>query len=175
MMPRNRAGHEEDARDPVVEESFRLLVGHTQAPRGFHARVMARIAAERPPLRDRLVRWLSPPWQPMWAGELVTAADVAAQEHVFALDDGEIQVTCGWRAAYGHLPATLRVTWHAHLTLPGEFWVRFTHPTDPTCLPVELRLGNTVAGEEEFTAETLGFDPTREPWALAILVKACEP
>jgi hypothetical protein len=175
MMPRNRARREEDARDPVVEEAFSLLARHTQAPQGFHARVMARVAAERLTVRDRLVRWFSPPWQPAWAGELVTAADVAAQEHVFALDDGEIQVTCGWRAAYGHLPATLRVAWHAHLTLPGEFWVRFTHPTDLTRPPVELRLGHTVAGEEEFTAETLGFDPTREPWALAILVKACEP
>jgi hypothetical protein len=35
-------------------------------------------------------------------------------------------------------------------------------------------LGNTVAGEEEFTAATLGFDPTREPWALSILLKAPE-
>jgi hypothetical protein len=175
MIPRNRAGREEDSRDPVVEEAFRLLVRHTQAPQGFHARVMARIAAERSTLRDRLVRWLSPPWQPAWAGEMVTAADVAAQEHVFALDVGEIQVTCGWRAAYGYLPATLRVTWQAHMTLPGDFWVRFTHPTDPTRPPVELRLGNTVAGEEEFPAETLGFDPTRDPWALAILLKAPEP
>jgi hypothetical protein len=135
---------------------------------------MAKVTAERRSFRDRLVRWLSPPWQPTWAGELVTAADVAAQEHTFALDDGDIQVTCGWRAAYGHLPATLRVAWQAHMTLPGDFWVRFTHPTDPTRPPVELRLGKTLAGEEEFTAETLGFDPTREPWALAILVKAFE-
>lgn len=135
---------------------------------------MTRIATESPTLRDRLVRWLSPPWQPTWAGELITAADVAAQEHVFALDDGEIQVTCGWRAAYKNLPATLRVTWQAHMTLAGVFWVRFTHPTDPTRPPVEIRLGNTVAGEEEFTAETLGFDPTRDPWALAILLKAPE-
>jgi hypothetical protein len=60
------------------------------------------------------------------------------------------------------------------MTLPGDFWVRFTHPTDPTRPPVEVRLGNTVAGEEEFNAETLGFDPTREPWALAILLKAPE-
>lgn len=174
MMPKNQAGREVDSRDPIIEEAFSLLVRHTQAPGGFHARVMARVAAERLTYRDRFVRWLSPVWQPAWAGEVVTAADVAAQEHVFALDDGEIQVTCGWRAAYGHLPATLRVAWQAHMTLSGDFWVRFTHPTDPTRPPVELRLGNTVAGEEEFTAETLGFDPTREPWALAILVKAFE-
>ena len=174
MMPYNRAGRAESARDPAVEAAFRRLVRHTHAPQGFHARVMTRIATESPTLRDRLVRWLSPPWQPTWAGELITAADVAAQEHVFALDDGEIQVTCGWRAAYKNLPATLRVTWQAHMTLAGVFWVRFTHPTDPTRPPVEIRLGNTVAGEEEFTAETLGFDPTRDPWALAILLKAPE-
>src|SRR5262245_13985588 len=104
MMSRNRAGREEDSRDPIIEEAFSLLVRHTQAPGGFHARVMARVGAERLTRRDRLVRWLSPVWQPAWAGEVVTAADVAAQEHVFALDDGEIQVTCGWRAAYEHLP-----------------------------------------------------------------------
>ena len=175
MMPHNHEEYEKDARDPVVEETFRLLVQHTRAPRGFHARVMARIAAERPTFRDRLVRWLSPPWQPTWAGEVVTAADISAQEQVFALDDGEIRVTCGWRAAYRNLPATLRVTWHAHLSIPGDFWIRFTHPHDPTRPPVELRLGQTLAGEEEFTAQTLGFDPTRDPWALAILLKAPEP
>jgi hypothetical protein len=175
MRLNNPEGRQKDSCDPVVEEAFRRLVRQTQAPRSFHARVMARIAAESPPLRDRLVRWLSPPWQPPWAGEVVTAADVSAQEHVFSLDDGEIQVTCGWRAAYGNLPATLRVAWQAHLSIPGDFWVRFTHPDDPTRPPVELRLGNTLAGEEEFTAETLGFDPTRDPWALAILLKAPEP
>ena len=175
MILNHRTDHPEDARDPVVEEAFSLLVRHTQAPAGFHARVMGRIAAGSPPLRDRLVRWLSPPWHPLWAGELVTAADSAAQEHRFTLEDGEIQVTCRWQAAYGHLPATLRVAWQAHLTLPGDFWVRFTHPTDPTRPPVEFRLGDTVAGEEEFTAATLGFDPTQEPWALAILVRAPEP
>jgi hypothetical protein len=175
MVRNSREGHQKDSRDPVVEEAFSLLVRQTQAPQGFHARVMARLAAERLTVRDRLVRWLSPPWHPPWAGELVTAADVSAQEHVFALDDGEIQVTCGWRAAYGHLPATLRVAWQAHLSIPGDFWVRFTHPDDPTRPPVELRLGNTLTGEEEFTAETLGFDPTRDPWALAILLKAPEP
>ena len=99
MMPRNQAGREEDSRDPIVEEAFSLLVHHTQAPEGFHARVMARVAAEGLTFHDRLVRWLSPLWQPAWAGEMVSAADVAAQEQVFALDEGEIQVTCGWRAA----------------------------------------------------------------------------
>jgi hypothetical protein len=175
MMSNNHEGYEKDARDPVVEEAFRLLVQHTRAPRGFHPRVMARIAAERPTFRDRLVRWISPPWQPTWAGEVVTAADVSTQEHVFYLDDGEIQVTCGWRAAYRNLPATLRVTWQAQVSTPGDFWVRFTHPNDPARPPIEVRLGNTVAGEEEFTAETLGFDPTREPWAVAILLRAPEP
>lgn len=175
MMRNNREGRQKDSRDPVVEEAFRLLVRQTQAPRGFHARVMAKIAAESPTPRDRLVRWLSPPWRPAWAGEMVTAADVSAQEHVFSLDDGEIQVTCRWQAAYRNLPATLRVAWHAHLSIPGDFWVRFTHPDDPTRPPVELRLGQTLAGEEEFTAETLGFDPTRDPWALAILLKAPGP
>jgi hypothetical protein len=92
MMPSNHEGCTEDFRDPVVEEAFRILVQDTRASRGFHTRVMTRIAAESPTRRDRLVRWLSPPWQPTWAGEVVTAADVSVQEQVFYLDDGEIQV-----------------------------------------------------------------------------------
>jgi hypothetical protein len=87
----------------------------------------------------------------------------------------QLPCTIAWRAAYRNLPATLRVTWQARLSIPGAFWVRFIRPSDPTRSPVEVRLGNTLAGEEEFTAETLGFDPTRDPWALAILVKAPEP
>jgi hypothetical protein len=60
-------------RDPLLEEAFGVLVRHIRAPQSLHARVMARIAAARPTLRERLVRWLLPLWQPPVAGEPVIA------------------------------------------------------------------------------------------------------
>ena len=96
MMPRNQAGRVEDARDPVVEAAFRRLVHHTQAPQGFHARLMTRIVAESPTLRDRLVRWLSPPWQPTWAGELHVSGIPAFDRRWDAIvEGGSVRVEAG--------------------------------------------------------------------------------
>lgn len=122
-------------------------------------------------LRDRVIRWLSPLWPPPLAGELVTAANTTAQEQVFYLDDGRIKVTCEWRTAYQDQPALLRIAWQAHLTLPGDLWVRFTRLNDPTDLLAEIRLGLEPEGEAVFPTPVLGFDPTREPWALTLLLK----
>lgn len=135
------------------------------------ADLLADLSALLAGLTDRLVLWLSPLWHPPLAGELVTAADTSAQEQVFSLDDGEIRVTCEWRAAYQDQPAMLRITWQAHITLPGDFWVRFTRLDDPTAVLAEVRLGSALEGEEVFTAHALGFDPTQEPWALTLLLK----
>jgi hypothetical protein len=128
MMPSNHEGCTEDFRDPVVEEAFRILVQDTRASRGFHARVMTRIAAESPTLHDRLVCWLSPPWQPTWAGEVVTAADVSVQEQVFYLDDGEIQVKARQSSLYvsaalSRLPLSPS-PWRAAVAAEAGHWRR---------------------------------------------------
>jgi hypothetical protein len=68
-------------------------------------------------------------------------------------------------------PGMLRVIWQAHVALPVEFWVRFTRPTDPAAVLGEVRLGSFLEGDQVFTAEMLGFDPAREPWACAILLR----
>jgi len=122
-------------------------------------------------LRERLVHWISALWQPLWAGEPVTAADIPAQEQVFAFDEGEIRLTCEWRAAYQHQPALLRLTWQANLPVPTDIWVRFAQPDDPTVVLTEVQLGQALAGEAVWTAPELGFDPTREPWALIIVLR----
>ncbi|MBI3325972.1 MAG: zf-HC2 domain-containing protein [Nitrospinae bacterium] len=118
--------------------------------------------------RDRLERWLSPVWQPF---QLDTAAAPSAREQVFALDEGEIRVTCEWRAAYRDQPAVLRIAWHADITRSGEFWVRFTRADDLAVLLAEVPLGRALAGEEVFSAPALGFDPTQDPWALTLVLK----
>jgi hypothetical protein len=160
-------------RDRVLEDAFGVLVRHVRAPLGFHAKVMAQIDAARPTLRDRLVRSLSELWQPTGAGalRLVTALDTEPQENVFQLDEGDIRVTCHWWIPQQDQPGMLHVTWQAHVALPVEFWIRFTRPADPSSVLGEVRLGSFSEGDQGFTAEMLGFDPAREPWACAILLR----
>jgi hypothetical protein len=55
--------------------------------------------------------------------------------------------------------------------MPGDFWIRFTLRDDPTTLLKELWLGDRLVGEQAFSSQDLGFDPTRTPWALMILLK----
>lgn len=133
------------------------------------ARVGETARHARPPHHGR---WLSPAWHPQWAGEERTADATLPQTQVLPLADGDITVTCEWWPAYRDLPAILRVAWHARLSVPGDFWVRFTAPDDPErLLAPEIRLGSTPGGEARLTAEALGFDPTRQPWALAVVLQ----
>lgn len=125
-------------------------------------------------LRDRvidaLVRYVSPLWHPALAGEPVTAADTAEEEQVFYLDAGSLRLTCRWWAASQGQPAALWLAWDADLTLPGDFWVRFTRRDDPTVVLAEKMLGGTFTGEAGWFADELGFDPTREPWSLTLVL-----
>jgi hypothetical protein len=119
-------------------------------------------------LPTRLARWVSSLWVPEWV--VVTAEAIPPQTQVFALEDGEITLTCAWYAASQNTPATLHVSWRANLATPSDLWVRFTQPDTATPL-AELRLGTALEGLESFTPAVLGFDPSRERWALAILLR----
>lgn len=127
--------------------------------RAFHDRVI-----------DALVRYVSPLWHPALAGEPVAAADTAEQEQVFYLDEGSLRLTCRWWAASQGQPAALWLAWYADITRPGDFWVRFTRRDDPTAVLAERMLGGTFTGEAGWSADELGFDPTREPWSLTLVL-----
>src|SRR4029453_2044550 len=99
----------------------------------------------------------------------VTAAAPSTQTHLFYLDEGVIQVTCTWWAAAPGQPAARRLAWQADVALAGAFWARFTRPEDATVVLAEVPLGSTLAGEEVFAAQELGFDPPHDPWALPLL------
>jgi RNA polymerase sigma factor (sigma-70 family) len=130
-----------------------------------------RQTATRPPLHERLVRWISPLWHPPMAGVSVTAAAPPTQTQTFYPDEGDIQVTCTWWGAEPGQPAALRLAWRADIAQAGEFWVRFTRPEDATVVLAEVSLGSALAGEAVFAAQELGFDPTRQPWALTFLLR----
>ena len=143
--------------------------GEAPAPRDAQA-------PGRPPLGSRLVHWLTPIWEPLLAGQLVTAAaETPEQTQVFTTVEGEMRLTCEWHAASGERPALLRLAWHADLTGVWDFWVRFTRPDDPTVVLAVIPLGRALAGEEVWAAPALGFDPTRDPWAVTLGREAAAP
>jgi hypothetical protein len=143
-------------------EQYRLQLTSDRAP-----------VRARAPLHDQLLRWLSDYWHPPLAGVLVTAADIPPQEKTFYLDEGTIRVTCTWWPATLERPAGLWMQWRADLPRPGEIWVRFTRaePEAAAGVLAEVSLGQALTGEVTWLAGTLGFDPAREPWALALLLR----
>lgn len=166
-------------------ETFRALLcmapGHPEAHEGLRQAEQRGREVPRGPLKvvrtgaSALRAWLSAFWHPLLAGVPPTAAATRPQEHVFHLDDGDIRVTCHWWTPQQDQPAMLRVTWQAHVTRPVEFWARFARPDDPAALLGEVRLGSFLEGDKVFTAEMLGFDPARDPWAFAILLREPSP
>ena len=124
---------------------------------------------ERQPLRDHSVRWLSPLWpQPI---QVATAADAAAREHTFHHDAGEIKISYKTWTTGSDRPVMLWIAWQADFVLSEDLWLRFTRLHDREALLAEVRLGYSMEGERLFRSDRLGFDPTREPWALALLLK----
>ena len=168
-----------------MRQAFEQLKAKAKASPTFLARMLEQARREplfpreaqgcddnqvREPLHDRLVRWLSDVWQPLFAGEMATAADMPPQEHTFYLDEGAISVSCRWWPAIDDLPGGIWLQWRADMGQDRELWVRFTH-AESTIVLAEAPLGHDLSGEVEFSAETLGFDPSREPWALALIIR----
>lgn len=134
----------------------------------------ARTAVGVPAPTGRLAKWVSALWIPPWVGQPATAAEIPEQTQVFYLEDGAIRIACDWRAAAQDTPATMRIAWRVNLSTPSDLWVRFTQPDTATPL-AEVRLGTALEGEEIFTQAALGFDPARDSWALAVILREPPP
>jgi hypothetical protein len=168
---------------PAVGQTLTLTIQPIQTAPGdleqyrLHLTCDVAQAQARAPLHDPLIRWLSALWHPLLAGELATAADIPPQEKTFYLDEGTIRLTCTWWTATRDRPAALWMQWHADVTRPGELWVRFTRaaPDEAAVVLAELRLGSALAGEAEWSTDTLGFNPSREHWALALILREPGP
>jgi hypothetical protein len=150
---------------------------HSQVPPPEAEQPPNHAEAAHPTLRNHLeglVRWVSELWVPQLAGELITAADIPPEDKTFYLDEGTIHVTCQWWPAAQGRPAGILIHWHADLTLAGDIWARFTRRDDAAVILAQVPLGNALDAEAAFSAQELGFDPTREPWALALLIQETE-
>ncbi len=114
-----------------------------------------------------VIRWLSPVWEPKWAGQPVTADDIPAQQYSFPLEDGSIDVSCKWEDAYQSRPAFMKFSWRAQIPAQRDFWLRIINPETQE-IRYEECLGSHPSGEETFSAEELGFNPAREAWAISV-------
>lgn len=117
----------------------------------------------------RLIRWISPLWEPQWAGVPVTAGDVPEQQHDFSMRDGNIDISCSWRGAYGDTPAYIEISWTADIMTECELWLRFVNPLTRDVLS-EVLLGEEPEGGKIITGDILGFDPSKERWATSLMM-----
>lgn len=153
--------------DQALVVALQATVGQASEPPAMGTWQMARQTLEQAVQR---IRWLSPLWEPVWAGVPLTGADTAALEQVVALPTGSLHLTCRWFAASPTQPATLLLAWTADAPNPGDLWVRFTQRDNPTVVLAEQLLGDAHTGEAEWSADELGFDPSNEPWALTLML-----
>ena len=138
---------------------------------GFHAKLAAVLRrAKLTHAAQAVIAWMSPCWQPQWAGQPVGAGDIPTQAHAFALEDGRIELSCTWHPQSEANPAYLDLAWNADTLMDGELWCRFVQP-DTQVVLTELLLGESREGGHYLTRQTLGFDPAEETWTIALLVK----
>jgi hypothetical protein len=121
-------------------------------------------------LRERVLVWLSELWEPQWAGQLLTAADVPEQTHTFRSEHGDIRLTCHWQDALHDEPACLHIRWQADLMEDDRLWLRFVNP-ETQKFRQEILLGTRAVGEETFTAQDVAFDFLHEQWALSLALE----
>ncbi|NJL60303.1 MAG: zf-HC2 domain-containing protein [Desulfobacteraceae bacterium] len=84
--------------DKFPDEMFEKLLGSSISE--HDAADMSKIIGSAvSKIRDSLIRWLSPVWEPMWAGLPISAAsDVPEQSHSFEMNYGEyVNISCYWQ------------------------------------------------------------------------------
>lgn len=123
-------------------------------------------------LKNAAMEWISPLWEPMWAGQAVTAADMPEQSHLFEVGDGEyVHISCFWGGKSTGGVTQIRLSWEANLYSPGNIRVRFTDP-DTRQMLHETSLGNELTGRRLIDRDALGFDPSERRFAICVAIEA---
>jgi hypothetical protein len=138
----------------------------------FHVRLAKTlILAQLTRVQHTMIKWMSELFQPQWAGQFATAADLPEQKYTFKVEQGGvIAVICSWKPQSGQTPAYLDLAWKADTIMDGEFWCVFVEPDTKKVL-AEVSLGDYREGGKYLTSQSLGFDPSTQPWAITVLMK----
>ena len=122
-------------------------------------------------IKESMVAWASPLWQPIYAGESVTAAaEIEEQSIRFEMDYGEyINLSCHWQDQKDN-QAAINLSWQANLLQPSMLWAKFIHP-DTSMVITEILLGSKLEGRLRIPEDQLSFNPATDKWAIAIVVE----
>ncbi len=121
-------------------------------------------------IKESMVAWASPLWQPLYAGEAVTAAAAEEQSTRFEMDYGEyINLRCHWQDEKNNQPS-INLSWQANLLQPSKLWARFINP-DTSMVITEILLGSKLEGTLRIPGSELSFNPAVDKWAIAIVVE----
>lgn len=121
-------------------------------------------------IKEAMVAWVTPLWQPLYAGEAVTAAEIEEQSTRFEMDYGEyINLSCHWQDEKGS-QACIDLSWQANLLQPSKIWARFIDP-ERSIILTEIFLGTELEGRIRILSNELSFNPTTDKWAIAIIVE----
>ena len=138
---------------------------------GFHSKLaQTMLTAKIRRVLDRVTQWISPVWQPLWAGQAVTADDIPKQDYTFLSDYGKIALSCEWKAASATTPAFLHLAWEASLESQSRLVARFINPESQE-IRTDICLGTSLSGDETLTTDELGFDPSAVPWAISLILR----
>jgi len=121
-------------------------------------------------IKEAMVAWVTPLWQPLYAGEAVTAAEIEEQSTRFEMDYGEyINLSCHWQDEKNN-QSCIDLSWQANLLQPSKIWARFIDP-EKNMILTEILLGTELEGRLRILSSELSFNPGTDKWAIAIIVE----
>ncbi|MBF0452208.1 MAG: hypothetical protein HQK75_16015 [Candidatus Magnetomorum sp.] len=119
-------------------------------------------------IAKEMIIQITPFWEPLLVGQPVTASDITRQRYRFLIESGQIALNCHWKSEDKSDPAFLFLSWKVNISIDCQVWARFENPETHDILS-EICLGDSMAGEDYFTIDDLGFDPSTTRWAVAII------
>lgn len=162
--------------DAMLEHDQETALAHALGKEGQKVvhELIEKTAARQPAfvskIKEAMVAWASPLWQPLYAGEAVTAADIEKQFTRFEMDYGEyINLSCYWQEEKEGKPY-IDLSWQANLLQPSQLWARFIDP-DSRKILTEILLGSELEGKIRILRNELTFNPTVDKWAITIIVE----
>ncbi len=119
-------------------------------------------------IKEDAVAFISALWQPMFAGEAITAADLASQSHRFEMEFGEyVTLNCSWQKE--GQDTWLELSWEANIFEKSLLRVQFVDPDNKAVL-ADILLGTDLCGQKRLASSELSFDPANDKWAVVVVV-----
>ncbi len=120
-------------------------------------------------VKEKAAAFISSLWQPIFAGEAVTAADIAPQSHRFDMEFGEyVTVNCSWQKEGQE--TWLELGWEANIFEKSLLRVQFVNP-DSKAVLADIALGTDLCGQKRLASSDLSFQPASDKWAVTVVVE----